>query len=1389
MPPRVGIHFGIVVLVCVGAGAAHLEAAARLDDPGIRLVSSDARGADVEITVGALELVPVAGADGFVVPRAVGFDTGGGEGEPALLVRALWFGVPEGVTVRVDATALETKSFDGIRLAPRIREDVVQGDGAADAIPALERLSALASSSAYTAARLDAPLATLGGITGLRAQRVARIELRPARYDAAGRRLEVATRIALHVSFVGRAARTPTPAIEPAFEPIYCDLLVNAEAARAFRRPVGWTAAASWRAAQGARTAAGFDDATTWLRVRVAKKGLQQIRGSDLAAAGIALEGVDPARLRLYTRPGMPMLAEDSVCDTCGLKELAIRLEGTDDGTLDADDRIVFFGLGASGWRDDYTGPSGAPDEWLDHPYETHNVYWLALDASASEPPLRFGARDVAPTRPAAVPVTQYDARLHFEADREYQPEVYELGLPWDQWAWKSLTNNSPRTDFDTGVSGAVAGETGNVRARFFAPRALFSFPQTHHLSVWWNDQPMAPLVWGDHVHSDFDTTTAMVDGTNRLSFKLDDPILPPGAPPGYPYDYVTFHFWELRFPRRFQAVADTLEFRSAATPGAKAYDLAPFADAKPGDFFLLDVSDPLRPVELTGWAVGDTTGGKVVHFHDDADDAFYFAATGAARLTPELERADVRDLRHGGADYLVICSDALEGEALRLAAHRSAIAPPFPGATSAVVRMSDILAWYGGGRMDPVAIRDFFYDAVVRGNWSPAPSYVCLLGDATFDFKDVFHVGEPGLCRTQVPTFGHLREALQYHSDDWLVDLDPAPEYERPAGGVPDLMVGRLPAENAAVASTLVSKMIAYDVAPERGPWRSRLLSLVDDLDQGTQPDPIGTGHIFQADSLERGHLPEWMDRRKVELVEYPFTQGTAKDGARQDLLRELDEGAVFWHYIGHGNPFKLADESAFLRDDVAALHNGGRQPFFFAAASKVGPFDEPVFTSLAEALVERADGGTIASYAGTITTFSHSNFQLGGWLYDLMLRPPELGGARTIGEASFIAKHRAYAPENDRKYHILGDPSTRLAVPRDDVRMTIVDDANGVSLGDSLPRGRRVRIEGEIHGTRDRNASDPRADRSGSVRIVLDDAPERRTVSRLGSGTASYDANPRRWYALDLPVAAGRFTARFVVPLGAAAGPGARVFAYFDGTSADGSGAVVSRLVDGTDDGTDRSGPTFDVRLASGGAVAGVNEEAILAIEDPSGVFTLPDTTLDGIAVSFDGGDPTLLTDRFRYDEGSSTRGTLRIDLPALGEGTHTLTVTASDNLTTDSTRAEHRSEHTVEWREAPRVAASAEVRAWVLPNPFRATSGVDVVFGGLAGASETRVRVFDVRGRLVRTLEGRSEGGLAQVRWDGRDAAGRSVAAGVYLYRAAVTTTGGEEHAFDGRLVLLP
>ena len=96
--------------------------------------------------------------------------------------------------------------------------------------------------------------------------------------------------------------------------------------------------------------------------------------------------------------------------------------------------------------------------------------------------------------------------------------------------------------------------------------------------------------------------------------------------------------------------------------------------------------------------------------------------------------------------------------------------------------------------------------------------------------------------------------------------------------------------------------------------------------------------------------------------------------------------------------------------------------------------------------------------------------------------------------------------------------------------------------------------------------------------------------------------------------------------------------------------------------------------------------------------------------------------------------------------------------------------------------RPAEAADFRLGAnYPNPFNPQTAIPFA---VAAAVEVRLEVFNLLGQRVRTLaDGARSAGVHSVTWDGRDDLGRSVAAGLYIYRISV-----DGHSRTGRMVLL-
>jgi flagellar hook assembly protein FlgD len=67
---------------------------------------------------------------------------------------------------------------------------------------------------------------------------------------------------------------------------------------------------------------------------------------------------------------------------------------------------------------------------------------------------------------------------------------------------------------------------------------------------------------------------------------------------------------------------------------------------------------------------------------------------------------------------------------------------------------------------------------------------------------------------------------------------------------------------------------------------------------------------------------------------------------------------------------------------------------------------------------------------------------------------------------------------------------------------------------------------------------------------------------------------------------------------------------------------------------------------------------------------------------------------------------------------------------------------------------------------PNPFNPST---MIAFKMPVEADWTIEVFNVAGQLVRDYSGHSQAGTVEVMWDGTDNFGKSVASGIYFYRA--------------------
>jgi hypothetical protein len=253
--------------------------------------------------------------------------------------------------------------------------------------------------------------------------------------------------------------------------------------------------------------------------------------------------------------------------------------------------------------------------------------------------------------------------------------------------------------------------------------------------------------------------------------------------------------------------------------------------------------------------------------------------------------------------EYLIITPTEFVAPAKALAEFRSDGSASATYATS-VVSVEDIYNHYTGGRLSPVAIRNY-----ISYVYSVCPNlrYVLLVGAGTYDYRGF----NSKLSATYMPPFEKEDAVIE----DFFAALDSGEicmygKYDL------DIALGRLPVSSASEFMAYVEKVKDYE---KRGvmdfsDWRSTLLHTADDAKNNGATDY--TEHtrfqeelVRSIDEMAKLKGERW-NFKKIYLLEYPEDAAGQKKDAAENFINILNQGALFTTYFGHGSKTDWAAE-----------------------------------------------------------------------------------------------------------------------------------------------------------------------------------------------------------------------------------------------------------------------------------------------------------------------------------------------------------------------------------------------------------------------------------------------------------------------------------------------
>ena len=868
----------------------------------------------------------------------------------------------------------------------------------------------------------------------IRENRVLPIQLNPVQYNPARREVRLYHRLVVEVRFVGVGLPNPSGMSVPptvlstipmglhtesaAYDAIFADMLVNPQSAVKWRSPISRSPAAPSTPFTGPR-----------YKISVTESGMYSITAQDLAAAGANIETINPATLTL-TNKG---------------KRIPIFVRGENDKRFDPTDEIIFYGERQQG-----------KTSYID-PYSDENIYWLSWGAG---PGLRMATKTSLPQANNTQSYQRFLTRAHIEKDLHFrrfrhvnltasqtytefsqgllqrQFHLTELPpLPNDSWFWSQLSAPALKTfNFKLpGVSNTALPTTIRV--------SLYGRSNTPHLcTVWLNDKiEFGEARWNGEIeyqiHNQDIPQSFLNEGRNAIR------ITNPGNPES-PIDIVLLNWLQIDYWRDFKAEADVLPF--AITPFLDTTSAANSNfEVELKNFTIPDIEiygiDGTRYVGLSALVDESVPGTYRVFFRSTqirpkaASDPTiqYIALTGNQFRKPIISVDPPSELysTHNAADYIIITHNHFIQDVQPLVDHRSQ-----QGLRAKVVDVQNIYDEFNHGILNPEAIREFLNYAY--HNWqSPAPTYVLLIGDTNIDIKN-----KPNFVPTmqvQIPGYGSSA------SDHQFVTF-------RGEDNFPDMLIGRMPANNRVDLRIFIERTINYETSSPVGSWHKRLLMLAgSDLRFHWQ-----TSQLISHNQLSGRYETQ---RIYAPHTDAPiFTDDTTLTPIGRRVIDGFNEGASIVNYIGHGGGGRWASSRMLdFADPEQNLINISQLPFVISMTCYTGSF-EGNKNSLAEELLRSENGGAIAVIAATSIGLLDGDYYLNAEIFDVIFNKQthNFGAILAQAKTQFLINTPRFL-DLAEVFTLFGDPATRLKIPSNTIQVTTdisADPGRNVSQGDTF-------------------------------------------------------------------------------------------------------------------------------------------------------------------------------------------------------------------------------------------------------------------------------------------------------------------------------------------------
>lgn len=1099
-----------------------------------------------------------------------------------------------------------------------------------------------------------------------------------------------------------------------------------------------------------------------WVKVAVEEDGVYALSPSRLRSWGFN----DPSKVVVRGYGGRRLsdvLSINNYIDDLPVVQTRQLTDGT----------IVFYGEGAGEWVEGY---QNAYYFYRQNDYSQAGHYFIGEFGDDSE------RRDIGTLEAAYSGSDGADSfieRVQHERELVITPGESGPTLLGEDFSHNRTQN------FDLPLTDAVGGTTAWLQCSFVSNVSTASrLGLTVDGTALSGNNAIRPVT-GDHTYGEASTFRQTFDMPANPGSKITIGVSlqASSTPKSANLDYIALNYRRrLAIPAAGHLLFNSSDTRFSLETGGRAPEV-------------WDVTDPrnIKSIEYgtsgtrAQWQYSTAQRRRFVAF---ADGAKFPEPTFAGNVTNQ----DLHALE--AADMVIISPATYISDARRLAAYH---AGSIDSMTVHVVTPEQVYNEFSSGTLDAGALRRFFKMLYDRGNAEGRPlRYAILMGRVTLDNRGISATAPKFATVPSWMTTGaaySVTASLGYCSDDYLAMLADGSGANAGSDKL-SIAIGRIPVTDATESRDVVDKLLEYAAGKRRTAWKHRFMFLADDQNQGVHLDD-------SEEAIKRiGDTPCLINKVYMDAYEL---QGSIYPEARKRMFRYLDEGVVWWNFIGHASPTGWTHEHQLSYTDLNNMYLR-HWPFIYAATCDFVRLDGSTVSG-GEILFKERNGGCIGIISAIrpvyISNNSYMSLAMGRAIAQrdekgMMLPPGEIyrrakNDLRIIRDKGRPSEREEPVSDVNRlRYMFIGDPALRLAMPSNYVT---VDSINGIPVNADEPPTLAALQQGTVSGRI--TAPDGRLLTSFNGVLNVDIFDAEYSVTTKGNGkdgkVMNFEDHGERVFTGSATVKEGRYTLKVAMPLELSQNyrPATMsLFAYDSGTDDEAIGLTRDFYVYGFDDTVENDivSPKIDTLVLNhedfrNGDTVNKSPMLIAAVSDNVGINVSNAGVGHQITAIIDGRDTySDISNYYTPAPDGSPAGTINYPIENLKAGAHTLTFRVWD---TAGNSAEENIAFNVSESLAPTI-----YDVYSDANPASTQANFYLRHNQPDNTVTVTVTVYNLLGKPLwsNTVSGRSDMFLTMpVTWDLCDSSGRRVSRGIYVYRASITSDGQSYETASRRLAV--